>query len=496
VSKAESVGGVLLLARRARSLLRGWTPTGRHGKVKILLIQQDEGRRKYKTPLFPIGLCYVATALKGHEVRIVDPNQYPSELGLEKVKEVVAAFRPALAGISIRNVDTTQRRDPFVQYKTVRPTVVAVKEIAPSCRVLAGGTGFSIYAEEIMRRIPEIDYGVFLEGEETVVDLLANLDAPERVKGVLFRRAGEVVFTGQRALPSFADMPIPRRDADLLDITVYKSPVHNVVGVQSKRGCPFKCSYCSYPFLNEMKLRMRPAVHVVDEIEQLVKSYGIRGFTFVDSVFNVPEKHARDICDEILRRGLQVEWGAWLTPRGLTENFLLHLRQAGCRHIGLSPDAVTEEGLLNLKKGVTWQDIQECLRLGRKVGGMAVGFNFFCDYPGMTLKGMLQTLYLYFKIPLVLLGRGGIGLGWIRLEPHTKIFDDAVAEGVIHPGQNMLAESEEELLSLFYISPQRRYMALVFDMVIGSVDRVLKPTAKFFFRLLGRIRRRPSLYDA
>ncbi|MCI5210591.1 MAG: B12-binding domain-containing radical SAM protein, partial [Candidatus Electrothrix sp. ATG2] len=79
--------------------------------MKVLLVQQDMGRRTIKYPLYPIGLSYIAAALSEHEVRIFDPNVYDYPECFEKLRQEVRKFQPDIAGISIRNIDTTQRRD-------------------------------------------------------------------------------------------------------------------------------------------------------------------------------------------------------------------------------------------------------------------------------------------------------------------------------------------------------------------------------------------------
>jgi radical SAM superfamily enzyme YgiQ (UPF0313 family) len=466
--------------------------------MKVLLIQQDLGRRTIKYPLFPLGLCYIATALKDHKVKIFDPNIYNFPESFEELKKEVRNFQPDIIGISIRNVDTTQRRDPFVHLKTVSPTIQIVKDINPESRIMVGGSGFSIFAEDIMERIPQVDFGIYLEGEESTPELLDNLEEPEKVKGIFFRKNGEVKFTGPRPLPDFATLPMPRRDPEVIDITKYKGPLHNIIGIQSKRGCLYKCTYCSYVFLNGCNIRLRDPIKVVDEIEYLLNNYNIKGFTFVDSIFNVPEKHAIAICKEIISRKLNkdIEWGAWCSLRNFSEEFLRLAKEAGCKHIGFSPDAATDKGLKVLKKGITEEDIERSLKVARKVKGVAVGYSFFCCYPGQSLKGVLKTVFFLFKISLLLPGRGGGDVGWIRIEPHTELYKTAIEEGFINSQTELLPEDEKELLKLFYTPPSQRHFTLFMDFILAIIETVLKPGVKFFFRILSRVRGKRSLYDS
>ncbi|MEO5361069.1 MAG: radical SAM protein [Nitrospirota bacterium] len=458
--------------------------------MNVLLVQQDEGFRVYNTPLYPIGLSYVATALRGHNVRIFNPNCFGYPGSLEELRKEILSFNPDIVGLSIRNLDTTQRRDPHVQYKTVRPTLKAIKETCGTAKIITGGSGFSLYATEIMNRFPEIDYGVYLEGDETIVELLDNLDKPETVKGIFYRSnsASEVIFTGTRPTPDFSKIPMPRRDPQLINMKEYVGDEYNIIGIQSKRGCVFKCTYCSYPFLNSDKVRLRSPVEVVDEIEHLIANYGLTNFVFVDSVFNVPERHARDVCNEIIRRKVHVEWRAWLTPKMLTEDFLLLMKEAGCVHIGFSPDAVTDEGLKYLQKGITYKEIKNSIELASKVKDIVATYNFFCAYPGMDMKAVLRTIYLYFKIPLTIFGRASVGLGWIRIEPHTAVYDTALKEGIITGELDMLPEKEEELLKLFYVPKRLWYATMVFDVLAFLADDLIKPVGRTAFRLVQRLK--------
>ena len=464
--------------------------------MKIMLVQQDMGRRVIKSPMLPIGLSYIASALKEHDVKIFDPNVYPYPRCFQNLKDEIRSCKPEIVGISIRNIDTTQRRDLFVNFKTVLPTIQAIKEVCPEIKIIAGGTGFSIFSELIMTRLQQIDFGVYLEGEKTIVELLENLSTPENVKGLYYRKEDIIQFTGARKLPDFSKIPFPKMDKTVLNFSHYISPLHNVIGIQSKRGCAYNCSYCSYLFLNDRALRLRDPVHVVDEIEYLVTEHNVTGFTFVDSLFNHPQKHAVEICNEIIKRDIKVKWGAWLTPRNLTKEFLLLLRKAGCEHIGFSPDSATDKGMKTLSKGMTEKDLENSLKLARQVKGMAVGYNFFCAYPQMTIKDMFKTLFWFFRIPLLLPGRGGVGLGWIRLEPHTKLYDTALKENIIDENINMLPENEKQLAKLFYLHRKQWYITMIFDLVLFVVEKALKPGVISFYRIFNRLfKKQRSFYD-
>lgn len=460
--------------------------------MKVLLIQAYLGRSESDGAIFPLGLCYIATALKKHEVEMFDPNT--SRKPYEELTEKIKYFQPQVACISIRNVDTTQRRDIFYYFKTIRPTVQLIKSIDPEIKIMLGGAGFSMFAEKIMERIPEADFGIYLEGEESVPDLLNNLNNPENTKGIFSRNNGVLKFTGIRGMPDFTNVPIPRRD--LLDITKYLHPKNDNIGIQTKRGCALKCAYCNYQFLNGAVYRLRSPGSIVDEIEYLINDFNIRKFTFVDSTFNVPQRHAEGICNEIIKRGLDIQWSAWFDIKHFSEELALLIRKAGCRNIGFSPDAITDKALSALEKGITEEDIKKSLHTIKKVKGIKAGYNFFITSPGQDFWGFLKTLVLLFKIPLTLMGKGGCRLGWIRIEPYTKIYEIAIKEGVIDKNTELLPENEQQLSMLFYTNPSSKYLDVIAKVILDLVEKLLLPTVKSLLnsvRILLKFRRNENL---
>lgn len=450
--------------------------------MKILLIQSHLGRIKYFPPVYPIGLAYIATAIKAHEVKIFDMNFWEFEESLDRMNKAIENFKPDVVGVSIRNIDTTQRFDLFLHFKTIPETAKLIKKHDPEIKLIFGGSGFSLFPREIMERVPEIDYGVYMEGEDTIQELLDNLDSPGKVKGLYYRENRAIQYTGHRSPPDFSALPVPRRDSDLIDIEEYidDGPIYNI-GIQSKRGCVLECGYCNYPFLSGKKLRLRTPEHVVDEIEYLM-NMGVKKFVFLDNVFNVPVSHAEQICEEIIRRNLKPDWNAWMEMKRTSEKLVRLMRDAGCRGVGFSPDGATDKTLGALRKGITVADIEKTIDIIRKVKGVRAGYNFFCMYPGMGFFDLVKTIYYYFKIPLVLFGRGSTFMGWVRIEPHTDLYKLSLDEGYITPETNLLPEDEKEMAELFYY--KKWYKLIDYSIIYFSqfMENKLKPFAKGILR--------------
>lgn len=440
--------------------------------MKILLVQAYLGRKEITGPIYPLGLAYLAGVLKDHDVRMLDMNVEDDPDNA--LSAALSDMRPDVVGLSLRNIDTTLLVDRFLYFKTIAPTARLIKKIAPYAKAVIGGAAFSMYAQKIMERVPELDIGVYKEAEESFPELLENLDSPEKVKGIFFREGETIRFTGERDLPDFESLPFP--DRSLLDLAPYQSPCQNI-GVQTIRGCPLRCAYCSYPFLNGSCLRTRSVKHVVDEIQDLVEVQGLTEFMFVDTIFNASKKNATKICQGILDRGIKVKWNAYYDVKFVDKDFLELAHRAGCQHFMFSPDAITDEGLKRLQKNFTVADIHRTISLMRSMPTARSSYSLFVNHPGQTLSGVLRTLAFYLKTNMILKGRGRVFLNWIRVEPDTPIEEAARKEGVITEDTELLPADESGLKCLFYDPPPVKYAGPLAMALVGIADG-LKPMLK------------------
>lgn len=419
--------------------------------MKVFLVQSLLGK-KDDGCIYPLGISYIATAIAdAHEVRAFDPNTSSDPHG--ELRRLLREFAPDVVGISLRNIDSQGRIDIAYYYKHFQAVLATAREAAAGSVIIVGGTGFSMFAQKIMERNPAIDLGVYLEAEESFPELLANLATPERVKGIYYRREGRVMYTGFRPAPDFAALPMPRRD--FLDFAPYTRNFQSI-GIQTRRGCPLKCSYCNYPDLNGNKVRCRSVKSVCDEIEQLVNKYGLKSFYFADAVFNTPVKYATELCNEIIKRGIRVKWSAYLDIRAATREFMHLARKAGCCSVVFSPDAISQSALDGLRKGLKEHEVWASLKMFSKdpeLKDVEVIYSVFINTSGETLAGLFKTIYFYIRGKTLLLGRGNVFVNWIRLEPDTESLRMALKKGEIRQDLELLPEDPAKLKDVFYSKP-------------------------------------------
>lgn len=395
--------------------------------MHILLIQSltqfDE------SPIYPLGLCYIAAQLSGQDVSIFDMNTSQEPYGelYDKIRDI----RPQMIGLSLRNIKVATPGGHHSSFVPHEETIKIIRKAAPDTLIVAGGSAFSLYAEDIMKRLPEIDFGVSREGEESFPELLKNLKQPEAVKGVYFRKKEEIHFTGHRGFIPSNKISSPNRS--LVDAAKYLSSPYSI-GVQSKRGCGLKCIHCSDRYLFGKKIRLRDPVEVVDEIEHLIKQDGLKDFSFVDQEFNIPMNHAEEICKEIIYRKLNVKWTAWFNVKYINQDLLEMVKKSGCARLSFSPDSASDSILKRLKKNFTARELIRTYVLASKIG-MEVEYSFMVNGPGETIFTLFETLLFVVKAKYALrkklLLHNLLMTTPIRIYPWTELRKIAVQEGLI-----------------------------------------------------------------
>jgi len=221
--------------------------------LRILLVQSPAGRPE--APIYPIGLAFIAGQLSRHELKGLDlslGNNYRVLL-----RDSIVSFNPEIIAVSLRNIDDSSYP---VTYSYVKPfsDIVDVLESWEGT-MIAGGTGFSIYPEIIMERFPRIDYGIPGEGDEMFPALIDHLERGTTIEG----------WSGERILPwKEADLSsLSPPDYRFIDTSRYTAP--DSIGVQSRRGCAFNCSYCTYSYLSGSGFRWRSVDKVIRDIREL-----------------------------------------------------------------------------------------------------------------------------------------------------------------------------------------------------------------------------------
>jgi radical SAM superfamily enzyme YgiQ (UPF0313 family) len=266
--------------------------------AKILLISANSTEEPY--PVYPLGMSMVAEALRQSRQVVREWDLYHSGNDLSLMQQTVRDEQPAIIGLSMRNVDTVNYNKPTSYIPAYKNIVEHLRQVSDATIVL-GGSAFTIFPEEIMN-LTGADYGIAGEGEQAFCDLVDQLEGGWPPADKIVKNNPGLQGEQFSAL---------KRNDELAKFYLQKG---GMLSVQTKRGCPHRCSYCSYPVLEGKRYRYREATDVVDEIELLIGKYGADYYSITDSVFNDARGHYLGIAEELVRRQINTPWMCFLRP--------------------------------------------------------------------------------------------------------------------------------------------------------------------------------------
>jgi radical SAM superfamily enzyme YgiQ (UPF0313 family) len=401
--------------------------------MKIFLISVNRERMPF--PVFPLGLAYIAKAVRksGHEIEVMDLC-FSKEVTID-LKSVLRRFQPGLIGISLRNLDNLTYPNPVSYLKEVEEVISICRQFTSS-RLVIGGSGYSLAPKELLQYF-DVDFGIVGEGEEIFLKLVKQVEQGDPISPsphlLIKEQPFPPLIEGARVFP------IQSPDRTFFETHRYLEE-GGMGNIQTKRGCPFSCIYCTYPLLEGKKVRLRKTTEVVDEIQRLVEE-GVDYIYFVDDIFNYPSADAEALCREMARRKIDVKWSAFVNPSFLNETLLQWMKEAGCVGIEFGTDSGSPRMLGNYKKSFTQEDIIQSSRICSKLKVNQCHYLLFGG-PGEDEETIEESFQLMDQLdPTAVIAMLGI-----RIYPGTELEQIALSQGIIRQDSNLIYPH-------FYIAP-------------------------------------------
>ncbi len=397
---------------------------------KIVLISCNTTEEPY--PVYPLGMSLISNAAEkqGHEV--YEWDLYANEGGTKSALKFITEKDPEIIGLSLRNVDNvniSSKKSYINQYKIF---INEIRKIS-SAYIVLGGSAYTIFPEKLLQET-NADYGVKGEGESIFCELVSLLEKGEKYE--------EKILKSNKLEKEFSSF---KRNDALADFYLKKGGMLNI---QTKRGCPHRCLYCSYPALEGKKYRFRTPESVADEIEYLIKEYKADWLSITDSVFNDASGIYLEISEELIRRKIKIPWMCFLRPDNFTIEEVNILKRAGLTCVEWGTDCSTNTTLKAMQKDFTWDRVVHSNNLFSSVDIASSHFIIFGG-PGETERTVKQGFRNISKLNNCVIF-SSIG---IRVFPDTPIYSHLV--------ENKLIDKEQDLLNpYFYISPDIEYKKL------------------------------------
>lgn len=266
-------------------------------------------------------------------------------------------------------------------------TARRVKEIMPKVKVVVGGLWFSALYTETLNKYPYIDFVVIGEAELSLEELLIKISQGgndfSQIAGVACRKEGSSVVGPHRDLISDLNI-LPTPAYDLFPMKNYVGHTHwkPFCELMVSRGCPGGCIFC-YEWSQYdprspkdfVSWRIKSAENILDELELLNKTYGVKVIVFQDDAFNVDKKTVESVCRGMIKRKLDMQWvilgraDDWVNQIDI----IPLMKEAGMFMGLLGVEVESDEELKKIGKNVNTHQIVQTIKELRKHGIMSIG---------------------------------------------------------------------------------------------------------------------------
>lgn len=434
---------------------------------RVLLIPVAYYKSSYKPGDVPdLALGYIGEYLQanGVEYDVLDMNLgYDFPDILKKVEE----FKPDLIGIAMKSY----------RYKDSFALMARIKEALPHIPIAVGAAHISTAKERVLEECGAIDYGIVKEGEETLLELCQDKPLAE-IKGLIYRDAGKIIFTGERPFRrDIQSLPWPKYEKFELKKYWYPGMV-----VLSSRGCPEKCTFCAAPVVSGNWWRFRTPESMGEEVSYWYDK-GYRRIEYLDDNFTLDQNRAMKFCELIISKnykGLILNVPQGVRADRVSKELLQKMKEAKFESIIYGVEVGNEKMLKLLKKGETLEVIEKAIRDAVDVG-FDVHLNMMVGFPDQTVQDVEDTFEFALKYPI----------RWASFNnfvPYfgTEGFDQAEKRGLflIQPKDylnDVNQKAEQIIISTPHISAeQRKYL----EKKIPKVQREIRK--KYHIRRLMR----------
>jgi len=411
-----------------------------------------EGKGSYP----PLGILYLASVLKKHgykDVRVFDGQLYRNP---EKAfKGIFEEFKPDILGISCLT--------PTL-HRSYNLALIA-RSIKKDLFVVFGGTHCSLYPNELIATgIP--DAVVLGEAEFSFLNLVQRIEDRRgwgNIPGVIFKNGDtspEPTYISDLDAIPFPDRTLVPRNAYYI---VVDKPLE-ATSMLTSRGCPFRCNFCK-PVRKMFK--QRSAANIADELEEC-KSMGFGIVNFVDDTFNVNRNNVLEICREIVKRKIGINFSFMARVDTFDEETAVALREAGCIRIQFGIESGTDRVLKLMDKGFTISEARRALEISKKYGFTTVAF-FIIGYPGEEMQEIQETIKFSIEA-----NPDYVQYLPLSIQPGTPLYNTAVSSGTI-----------TDFFKEYTLNPFMEFKEIYLDGTIPLQERmrtIREAYKRFYFR--------------
>ena len=393
----------------------------------------------------PLALEYIGAVLQqeGYNVNILQQKNKSADEFLREILDT----KPDLVGFSTMTYN----------FPLSKSLANVIKETDSNIYTVFGGVHVSSHLKSIDDKA--IDFGIIGEGEYTFRDLVKTLDKgqdPKKVKGIVYWDNG-IKFTGLRErIENLDELPFPLRAKKNLEETTINSIMYPSISDQNavtsiaySRGCSYGCSYCASKNIWGKNVKWRSAKNVVKEIKELQKRFGTNTLFFTDLTFNVNSEKVYELCNELKKQKVDINWYAMLriadsNGRPLANKKLLKaMKDAGCSKVSYGIETVIPEIQKDYNKPLSLERIREILEVGDSIGLINKGYFIIGDPRIESKETLKRTKKIISELPL-----DDIRISFLTPFPGTDLYEQYKSENRVTTDDFARYSSDELILRL------------------------------------------------
>lgn len=366
--------------------------------MKVILIQPNYSLKATIGP--PLGLAYLGTFLEqaGHKVKIIDAEILKYKF--DDIKKEITYFDPDVVGVTSSTM--------YIDYALL--IAKFAKENNPNSIIVLGGPHPTVRSQELLENNYYVDVIIKGEGEITFTELLEKKTFLEwkEVKGISFRVGKKIIENINRPpIENLDNLPMPayhllRMDKyriKFLNRSIMGEVGERYIGINTSRGCPYDCIFCSSRALWGRRWRARSPEHVIEEIRFLKDNYKIDIIDFLDDTFSIDIKRVEEICKLINNEKIDVSLVCTTRVDNFNKKLSEILKNAGCKIVFFGLESGVQKTLDYLCKGFTIDDTKNAVK-NAKESGLKVAGSFIIGIPLETKDMIYQTINFAKKLKL------------------------------------------------------------------------------------------------
>ncbi len=411
----------------------------------------------------PFGLCCVAAAIEknGDHVHLLD--LFFSQHCERSIAEAIQEFQPDIIGVGIRNIDNAAGHQTHFLLDSVKHDVILPCKKYFNGPIVIGGAAVGISGEEMLCYF-DIPYALRGDGERNLIEFLhryKNNIPLNGIQGLMRQEGGRILEnTPPDFVHDFSEFASAGNVFRFIDVERYAKKHHTPLPVQTKRGCPLQCVYCTYNRIEGQAFRLRAPQRVADEIEALVTDTNLHTFEFTDSVFNLPLDHCKAVLKAIMAKQLDVELRTMgINPCAVDEELTDLMKKAGFKDIYLGAEAGCDTMLKSLGKNFTKKDILKAGNLFHQKG-IHINWILLVGAPGEnedTIQKTFDTIeQIALRGDLVTIGVGirvykGAPIANIAMSENSHCTQDNFLQPIPYPPQALSLDAIRNIIEEYVL---------------------------------------------